>query len=97
MDGKLILLGKEEIPASHVYDYADSNGFLPLLKMHTLGHSLALNSQRYFDLSTYGEVLAKVERLRLFGREVWEAMVELPKISSGSIYYWQLLRGVRRR
>jgi len=54
MDGKLILLGKEEIPASHVYDYADSNGFLPLLKMHTLGHSLALNSQRYFDLSTYG-------------------------------------------
>jgi len=53
MDGKLIL-GKKEIPASHVYDYADGNGFLLLLKMHTLGHSLALNSQRYFDLSTYG-------------------------------------------
>jgi predicted alternative tryptophan synthase beta-subunit len=87
MDGKLIL-GKKEIPASHVYDCADSNGFLPLLKMHTLGHSLALNSQRYFDLSPYGEVPArKLKGLAYSEEEVEEAMVELPEISSGSIYY----------
>ena len=57
MDCKLIS-GTKEIPASHVDYYADSNGFLSLLKMHTLGRSLALNSQRHFDLSTYVEVLA---------------------------------------
>jgi hypothetical protein len=86
MDGKLIL-GKKEIPASHVYDYDDSNGFLLLLKVHTPGNSLALNSQRYFDLFPYGTYRQEVERLRLSGREGWEAMVELPKISSGSVYY----------
>ena len=86
MDGKLIL-GKKEIPASHVYDYADSNGFPPMFKMRILGNSLALNSQRYFDLFPYGTYWQEVERLRLSGREGWEAMVELPKISSDSVYY----------
>jgi hypothetical protein len=49
MHGK-VTLGKKEIPASHVYDYADSNGFLPLPKIHTLGYS--------FDLSNYTTLLA---------------------------------------
>jgi predicted alternative tryptophan synthase beta-subunit len=49
MDGELILREKE-IPASYVYDHADSNGFLPLLKIHTLGYS--------FDLSNYATLLA---------------------------------------
>lgn len=42
MEGKLIF-GKKEIPASYIYEYADGNGFLPLLKIHTLGHSFDLS------------------------------------------------------
>ena len=50
MDGKLIL-AETEIPASYVYYHTNSNGFLPLLKIHALGHS--------FDLSNYAALLAR--------------------------------------
>ena len=49
MDVKLTLTAKE-IAASYAYDYADREGFTPLLKMHTLGHG--------FALSTYDDLLA---------------------------------------
>ena len=57
MDGKLMLTEKKP-PASYAYDYADREGFTPLLKMHTLGHSFALNAHGYFALSTYDALLA---------------------------------------
>jgi hypothetical protein len=57
MDIKLMLTGKE-IPVSYAYDYADREGFTPLLKMHSLEHSFALNAYGYFDLSTYDALLA---------------------------------------
>jgi hypothetical protein len=60
MDGRLIL-GKKEIPASHIYDYADSNGFPPMLKMRILGNGLALNSQRYFDFFPTGRTGKKLK------------------------------------
>jgi len=48
------MLTAREIPAS----YADREWFNPLLKMHILGHSFALNAYGYFTLSTYNAFLA---------------------------------------
>jgi predicted alternative tryptophan synthase beta-subunit len=72
-----------EIPASYAYDYTDRKGFTPLLKMHTLGHSFALNAHDYFALSTYDALLVgKLKDFAYSEEKVEEAITELPKISS---------------
>jgi len=72
-----------EIPASYAYDYTDRKGFTPLLKMHTLRHSSALNAHGYFNLFAYDAFLAgKLKDFAYSEKEVEEAMAEPPKISS---------------
>jgi len=78
MDGKLILTEKE-IPASHVYDYADREGFSTLLKMHTLGLS--------FALSIYDALLTgKWEDFAYSEENVEEAMLDFPRFLPDGIY-----------
>ena len=78
MDGQLMLTEKE-IPASYAYDYADREGFTPLFKMYTLGHS--------FALSIYYALLAgKLKEFAYSEEKVEGAMVGLLRIS-GNIYY----------